>query len=231
MANPEGADAPRRKGRRKGEEIGSEDGPDKWRGDIEDARKPAPEELRNLRNDLYSGGSTKRRTVHASRMATSLSRSSLSHSKSSSRHRSKSIDAHRSEAEIKPHKRRRKSSRDEESAPIYVYGPPKAKVRSATVKVTEKRAYRQDDSSSDSSTNDGILSIVSEESEHEHKTRKVKVVYVKSERPRSSRRKGGADGEKTAKDSVKMPSKSLSRSHISTSRRSSTIQPLEILRR
>jgi hypothetical protein len=211
------ADTARREKRRKLREgIGSHGKPYKASGDIEVLEKPALEDLRCLRSEVYSAGSTRRRVVPTSRMvSSSISRSSLSHSKPISKHRHKSAHGHRSKSEV----RRKSTSKDDDSSHSYVYVPSRPKARSSTVRVSERR--REDDSSD--TDEDGVMSAVSEESgpepEPKTKERKVKIIYVKSERPRSSRRNSlrVADNEKVSRDDVKIPTRSLHRSNTTSS--------------
>lgn len=194
------------------------------------------EELRNLRSELYSASSRKRRVVLASSMvSSSISRSSLSHSKPISKHRRKSAYSHRSEAKKKQHRKRKAISRDDGSSYVSVYGPPRPRERSSNVTVSERRTSWRDDVSSESSDRGPrSMSAVSEESEMEsesesepeiepeQKPRKVKVIYVMNERPKSSRHSshkvGGGDG-KRKKDGVKASTKSVHRSNTTSSRR------------
>jgi hypothetical protein len=216
------ADTARRERRRK-RSIGSGGSPYKACGDIEVLAKPALEDLRCLRSQLYSAGSTRRRVVPASRMVSpSISRSSLSHSRPVSKHKHNSAHIHRSETEVKKHTRRKSISKDDESSHSYVCVSPRQKARSSTVTVSERR--REDDSSG--TDEDGVMSPISEESELEPepkpKERKIKIIYVKSERPRSSRRNSLgaiADNNKTTKDNVKASTKSLRRSSTTSSHR------------
>lgn len=211
--------------RRRKRSIGSDGKPYKACGDIEVLGKPALEGLRGVRSEVYSAGSTRRRVVPAPRMvSSSISRSSLSHSRPISKHRHKSAHVHRSETEVKRHTRRKSISKDDDSSHSYIYVPKRPKGRSSTVKVSERR--REDDSSD--TNEDGAMSTVSEESESEPepkpkpKERKVKIIYVDSERPRSSRRNSprvGAGDDKTTKGEVKASSKSLHRSNTTSSYR------------
>ena len=213
------ADAARwEKGRKRREGIGSHGKPYKASGDIEVLEKPAMEDLRCLRSEVYSAGSTRRRVVPTSRMvSSSISRASLSHSRPISKHRHKSAHGHRSKSEV----RRKSTSEDDDSSHSYVYVPPRPKARSSTVRVSERR---REDNSSDADE-DGVMSAVSEESGPEPeqgpktKERKVKIIYVKSERPRSSRRNSlrVAGDEKTSRDDVKIPTRSLHRSNTASS--------------
>jgi hypothetical protein len=232
MANPEEADVVRRSGRRRLAEIGPDMEPYRLRGHIKREDVLTVDELRRTRTDSHSGSSIRRRSVRPSRMVTSsISRSSFSGVKSSSRHRHKSSGAYRSEAEAKPRRKTRTSSRDEDSH-VYVYGHPKSKDRSSAIRITERRRSRPGDESDE---RDEVMSIVSEESEPDDKPkpRKVKVIYVKNEPTRSSKhhvsRKILVDEERPR---VKESARSQHRSHTTVSRRpSSTIQPLDMLRR
>jgi hypothetical protein len=206
------ADGAHRKRWRK-QSIGSDGKPCRACGDIEALEKPALEDLHGLRSELYSAGSTKRRVVPASSMvSSSILRSSVSHSRPISKHRHKSAHVHRSKTEVKQHTRRKSISKNDDSSHY-------AKTRSSTIKISERR--REDDSSD--TDEDGAMSTVSEESEWERKPkeRKVKIIYVKSERPRSSRRslRDVARDEKTSKDEVKVSTKSLNRSNTTSSHR------------
>jgi hypothetical protein len=216
----------RRSRGRKRAEIGSDVGPYRLRGDIEGEDMPMLDELRSIRIDHYSGSSTRCRSVRPSRMVTaSISRSSLSGARTSSRHRHKSSRAYGSETGVKPRRTTRSSSRDEGSH-VYVYGPPKAKDRSSTIRVTERRRSRHDD---ESDARDGVMSIVSEESEPDDKPKspKVKVVYVEKGTSRS--RKHHADEKRAG---TKESSRSMHRSHTTASQRpSSAIQPFDALKR
>jgi hypothetical protein len=228
------ADAARRERRRKRAEIGW-DGklPYKDGGDIEGLEKPTLEKLRSLRSELYSASSRKRRVVPASRMiSSSILRSSFSHSKPISKHRHKSAHSHGSETERKSHRKRKATSRDDESSYISVYGPPRPRERPTTVKVPERRTSRRDEVSSGSSERrPRAMSAVSEESvtesesepepKPERKARKVKVkvIYV-TERPKSSRRSSHKlveeDGKRN-KDDVKTSANSVHRSNTTSS--------------
>jgi len=146
-------------------------------------------------------------------MISSITRSSASHSRPVSKYRHKSAHVHRSKTEVKQHTRRKSISKNDDSSHY-------SKTRSSTIKISERR--REDDSSD--SDEDGAMSTVSEESEWEReqkpKERKVKIIYVKSERPRSSRRslREVASDEKTSKGEVKVTTKSLNRSATSSHR-------------
>jgi hypothetical protein len=216
------ADAAHREKRRKRSEIRSDGNAYRACGDIEVLGKPVLEDPRCLRSELYSAGSTRRRIVRASSMvSSSISRSSLSHSRSISKHRHKSAHVHRSETEVKQHTRRKSISEDDDSS-HYVYVPPRPKARSSTIKISERR--REDDSSDTSE--DGAMSTVSEESESEPepkpKERKIKIIYVNNERPRSSwynSLRVRADDAKTTKADGKASTKSLHRSNTTSSHR------------
>lgn len=222
----------RRSGRRKLAEIGSDREPYRLRGDLKREDMPTGDELRRRRTDSHSDSSIRRRSIRPPRMVTSpISRSSLSGAKASSRHRHKSSSAYRLEAEAKPRRKTRTSSRDEDSR-VYVYGRPRSRDRSSAIRITERRRSGPDDESDE---RDGVMSVVSEESELDEKpkSRKVKVVYVKNESTRPSKhhvsRKVLVDEERPR---VKESARSHHRSHTTVSRRpSTTIQPLDMLRR
>jgi hypothetical protein len=181
-------------------------------------------------------------------VSSSISRSSLSHSRPISRHRHKSAHVHRSETDIRSHRKRKTTSRDDESSYISAYGPARPRERSTPVRALERRASRRGDVSSGSSERrPRPMSAVSEESETESesepdpkpdpepKARKVRVVYVTSERPKSSRRSShkhvGDDG-KRAKDEIKGSTKSIHRSNTTSSHklRSQSAQDIRDLR-
>jgi hypothetical protein len=215
------ADRAQRERRRK-RSIGSDPKPYKACRDIEALGKTALEDLCGLRSELYSTGFTRHRVVPASSMVSPyISRSSLSHSRPVSKNRHKSAHVRRSETEAKQHTRRKSISKNNHSS-YYVYVPPLPKARSSTIKISERR--REDDSSN--TDDDEATSTVSEESELEQeqkpKERKVKIIYVNSERPRSSRRNSLRDvvnDEKTSKDEVKASAKSSHRSNTTSSHR------------
>jgi hypothetical protein len=215
------ADAARRERRRKWpEKIGSDGKHYKAGGDIEVLEKPALEDLHGLRSEVYSAGSTRRSEFPASRMvSSSTSRSSLSHSSPISKHRHKIAHVYRSETEVKQRIRRKSASKDDGSSHSYVYVPPRPKARSSTIRVSERR--REDDSSD--TDEDGVISAVSEESELEPelkpRERKVKIIHVKAERPRSSRRNSlrVADDDKISQYDVKASAKSSHRSNTTSS--------------
>jgi hypothetical protein len=206
-----------------GSEFPPDGDPDKACGDIEVLERPAQENLRGLRSEIYSAGPTRRRVVSASSMASSsISRSSLSHSRPISEHRHKSELVHRSHTEVKRHKRRKSISKDDDDSSHYISVPRRSKARTSTIKIIERG---RDDDSSDTGE-DGAMSVVSDESGSEAKPkpneRKPKVTYVKPEQPRSSRRnslRDVADDEKTSKDKVKASTKSLHRSNTTSSHR------------
>ena len=231
MANAEEADVVRRSGRRKFAEIGSDREPYRLRGDIKREDMSTLDEVRRTRIDSHSDGSTRRRSIRPRMVTSSILRSTFSGVKSSSRHRHKSSGTYRSEAEAKPHRKKRTSSRDEDSH-VYVYGHPKSRDRSSAIRITERRRSGPGDGSDE---RDEVMSIVSEESEPDEKPkpRKVKVIYVKNESTRSSKHhtsgKVLVDEERSR---VKESARSHHRSHTTVSRRpSSTIQPLDMLRR
>jgi hypothetical protein len=210
----------RERRRNRSEEIGSDGRPDKASGDIEVLEKPVLEDLRGLKSEVFSSGSTRSGVVSASRMVSSSTlRSSLSHSRPISKHRRKSVHRHRSETEAKHHTKRKSTSKGDESSHSHIHVSSRPKVRSSTIRVTERR--RENDSSD--SDGDGVISVVYEESEAERepkpKERKVKIIYVESERPRSSRRNSlkVADDDKVSRGDVKASTKSLHRSNTTSS--------------
>ncbi len=207
--------------RKRAEDIGSHGKPHGASGDIEVVEKPALEDLRGFRSELYSAGSTRRRVVPGSRMvSSSISRPSLSHSRTISKHRHKNAHVHRSETEVRQHTRRKSTSKDDDSS-HYVYVHPRPKARSSTVKVCERR--REDDSSD--TDEEGLMSALSERSESESKPkpktkeRKVKIIYMKSEQPRPSRRSSvrAADDDKMTTHDAKISTKSSHRSNTTSS--------------
>lgn len=197
------------------------------RGDIEVSEEPVLRDLRGLRSVFHSVGPGKRRVVPVSRMvSSSILRSSLSSSKPLSKHRYKNAHAHRSETGISQLGRRKSTSRDDFSSFVYRDGTRRPRARLPTAKVSERRASRLDDDFSDSGEEFKSMSTVSEELESEpeprpeRKERKVKVIHIEDERPKSSRhglhRLIGGNG-KTTKDDARVSTKSLHRSNTTSS--------------
>jgi hypothetical protein len=222
MANPESDDRDSRARRRRRSEIGSQEAPYKSRGDIEDPQTPTLAELRSIRTDHYSGGSMKRSAVPASRMVrSSVSRSSFSGTKSTSRHRHKSAHTHRSETDTIQHRKSKLGSNNDVSPPAYVYDTSRPRKRSSVIEVTERRGSGLDD---DSGEDDATMSTISEEPGQVpvRKTRKVKVIYVKGDTYKASKHHAS---HRAFADDGKSFAKSVHRSRKTSSHRRTTSEP------
>lgn len=221
-------DIRRSEGGRRRAEIGSHADATTTRGDIDVVKKPTLHEVRSTRSHLYTGGRPgRKRTAAAPKMATSRSAVTASKPLSSHRHSKTRSSRHRSDSEAKPRHRAKSSSTEEDRDEVYVYRPPRTKARSSTVRVAEKETVNDDDDSDD---RDGVMSVISEEpSGHE---KKVKYVYVRTDKPKSSvqnsRRRSAGDVKLDKGDNV-VPVKR--HSSVSTSRRASSSQPFDFLKR
>lgn len=236
MANRESVDAVRSEKRRKRAEIGSLEKSATVRGNIEGERQPNLDELRNLRADIYSGGSPRRSAAPSRMVSAAVSRSSLTGSKSvSSRRRVKRSSSNRVDGDAKPRRKKRSNSNNSDPPQIYVYGaPPVVKERPSSRIRSETRTLGRDDESCDSNEDMDGLPVVSEEPEVIPKKRKIRIVYVDEDKPRLSRhssRRVVAEDHPSTKDKVKVSEKSLHRSNTTSTRRSSIIPPLSSLKR
>ncbi|KAI9746747.1 MAG: hypothetical protein M1818_000462 [Claussenomyces sp. TS43310] len=177
--------------RRQRRSIGSDDG--RHRGNRDMAR-PTLEEMREIRNELYTNG-VRRRAGSITRMPSTTSRTT-SAPKSSSRHRHGS---HRSDTERLRHRRRA----TETNIADYVYAPREGRQR-------RRESEEEDDD----------LSMIAEEPKAKEK--KIRVVYVNEERPR--RHISRDDERYESRASSQLPQRT-------SSRRSPSSQPLDILKR
>lgn len=145
---------------------------------------PEIEELRRVRTDFYATNGTSSRRIGAkvTKMpsAASASRTSLSSTKSASRHRHKSRRKHGSASDTSHGRRKSKSkdTREKLSTEEFVY-------KVGGERVTETRTtYLERPGQDVSPEQEQTMSDIEEEPED---NKKVKVVYVKKEKPRSSR--------------------------------------------
>ena len=223
MATDEGADGQRRTRRRRTSSSDLEDGKIyKSRGKEEIKLEPNVSEIRRIRLERLESSTSTHRSVATPKM-TSESHAILPSLKSPSSRRRKH-DSRRSTLSTK-HRTKRQSTSKDDSPPSYVYGTPADNSQSSRITITGTSKLGRDERSSESGDDEEDRTTVPDSIQQKHKTRKIRVIYVKDEEIKSSKHKGRrvkSDG--TIRDRRSNSYESIGRSRGHTTRRKSVAE-------
>jgi hypothetical protein len=185
--------------------------------------EPVVSEVPRLRVERLEGSTSTRRSVATPKM-TSESHATLPSLKSVTSHRRRH-DSRRSTVSTKQ-RTKRKSIPKDDSTPTYVYGTPADRSQSSRITTTETRKLGREGESSVSEDEDGEEDAThSEPIREKPKKRKIRVIYVDDEEPKSSKpREHRVKLDREIRDRPRDCHESVGRSRAHPTRRKSVVE-------